>query len=62
MPQAALGCSGAPFPFPAELSDEPIGAFLGDYARWSLEAGVRETIEAFHVLTAAGKLGVTDVP
>ena len=51
-----------PFPFPATVSDEPIGAFLGDSARWSLESGVRETIGAFRVLTAAGKLGTTDVP
>ena len=62
VPQAALSCSGAPFPFPADLSDGPIGEFLGDYARWSLEAGVTETIEAFRVLTAAGKLGAMDVP
>ena len=62
VPQARLGCSGTPFPFPAEVSDQPIGEFLGDYARWSLEAGIRETIDTFRVLTAIGKLGVANVP
>ena len=61
VPEAAVSCSGPPFPFPAELSDEPIGRFLGDYSRWPLEDGVRDTIEAFRALSAAGKLGAADV-
>jgi nucleoside-diphosphate-sugar epimerase len=52
---------GAPFPFPAHLSDEPLTQFLGPYRKWDLKAGVTETLALFRELVAAGKLGPSDV-
>lgn len=60
-PQADLRNGGPRFPFPAELSDQPLGAFLGGYRKWSLEGGVAETLSRFRELVAAGKLGAADV-
>lgn len=61
-PDAALGCRGAPFPFPAELSDEPLGRDLGDYRKWTLSAGIRETMDCFGKLVSTGQLGSEDIP
>jgi nucleoside-diphosphate-sugar epimerase len=60
-PGAPVSAHGAPFPFPADLSDAPIGAFLGAYRKWGLEEGVAETLAMFRDLVAAGKLGAADV-
>jgi nucleoside-diphosphate-sugar epimerase len=60
-PGAEIGASGAPFPFPADLSDAPIGAFLGPYRKWSLKEGVAETMAMFGERVAAGKLSAADV-
>ncbi len=61
-PDAPITATGAPFPFPASLSDEPLRAFLGDYRRWDLASGVAETVAMFDDLVARGKLGAADVP
>jgi nucleoside-diphosphate-sugar epimerase len=60
-PAAAIGARGAPFPFPADLSDEPIGAFLGPYRKWGLKEGIAETMAMFGEHVAAGKLSAADV-
>ena len=51
-----LDVEGDPLPFPADLSDEPIRDFLGDYGPVSLEDGIEETYDAFRRLLAAGAL------
>ncbi len=61
-PDAELGARGAPFPFPAELSDEPLRRAIGEYGRWDLEAGVGETLGLFGELITEGKLGAADLP
>ncbi len=61
VPDAAVSGRGAPFPFPAELSDAPIGGYLGDYRKWDLESGVAETVAHFRDLVHAGKLSAADV-
>ena len=60
-PQAQVTSRGAPFPFPAELSDAPLSSFLGSYRKWDLAAGVGETLQQFRKLVEAGKLGAADV-
>jgi nucleoside-diphosphate-sugar epimerase len=55
-PQAAITFSGAPLPFPMELSDQPVRGYLGDYGSVPLEAGIRGTYEAFRALLADRRL------
>jgi nucleoside-diphosphate-sugar epimerase len=61
LPDAPISGRGAAFPFPAELSDEPINDFLGSYRKWALKEGVAETLSLFRGLVASGKLGAADV-
>ena len=42
-PGAQLQIAGEPLPFPADLSDEPIRAYLGDYGPVPLADGIEET-------------------
>ena len=60
-PAAAVSCKGAPFPFPADLPDEALGRAIGDYRRWSLDAGVAETMGLFGELVAAGRLNAANL-
>ena len=55
-PRARLDIEGEPLPFPADLSDEPIREYLGDYGPVPLEDGIEETYDAFRRLLAAGTL------
>ena len=55
-PGAQLEVSGDPLPFPADLSDEPIREYLGDYVPVPLEDGIEATYAAFRRLLAAGAL------
>jgi nucleoside-diphosphate-sugar epimerase len=54
-PGARLDIAGDPLPFPADLSDEPIREYLGDYGPVPLEEGIEATY-AFRRLLAAGAL------
>ena len=55
-PGAQLRIEGDPLPFPADLSDEPIRAYLGDYGPMPLEEGIEETLAAFKRLLTVGAL------
>ena len=55
-PEAKLSISGEALPFPADLSDEPIQAYLGDYGPVPLLDGIRETYATFRRLLAEGRL------
>jgi nucleoside-diphosphate-sugar epimerase len=55
-PDAQLSMTGAELPFPADLSDAPIHAYLGDYGPVPLEDGIRATYDAFKRLLAEGAL------
>ena len=55
-PGAQLDIEGEPLPFPADLSDEPIREYLGDYGPVPLVDGIEETFDAFRRLLAAGAL------
>lgn len=60
-PDAAVTFSGEPLPFPMDLSDQPVRAYLGDYGSVPLEAGLRGTYAAFRSLLAAGKLSAEGI-
>jgi nucleoside-diphosphate-sugar epimerase len=55
-PGAQLEVAADPLPFPADLSDEPIRRYLGDYGPVPLEEGIEETYAAFRRLLATGAL------
>jgi nucleoside-diphosphate-sugar epimerase len=55
-PGAQLQIAGDPLPFPADLSDEPVRRYLGDYGPVPLEEGIEETLAAFKRLLAVGAL------
>lgn len=61
-PGAAIGGQGSRFPFPAELTDQPLQDYLGAYRRWDLASGVGETMATFRTLVAQGRLSAADVP
>jgi nucleoside-diphosphate-sugar epimerase len=60
-PGAQLDIDGEPLPFPADLSDEPIREFLGDYGPVPLEDGIEATYDAFRRLLAADTLSAKSV-
>ncbi|MEL6961777.1 MAG: NAD(P)-dependent oxidoreductase [Pseudomonadota bacterium] len=49
-PAAAISIEGDPLPFPAELSDEPIRAYLGDFGHLSLREGIQSTFDTFQTM------------
>jgi nucleoside-diphosphate-sugar epimerase len=53
-PSTQLGITGDTLPFPADLSDQPILDYLGDYGQVPLEDGIRATYQAFQSLLASG--------
>jgi nucleoside-diphosphate-sugar epimerase len=55
-PEAQLQVAGAALPFPAELSDERVQRYLGDYGPVPLAEGIEETYQDFRRLLAAGAL------
>jgi nucleoside-diphosphate-sugar epimerase len=60
-PGAQLAVAGEALPFPADLSDEPIRRFLGDYGPVPLDQGIETTYAAFRRLLAAGALSADAV-
>lgn len=49
-PNADVTAKGAPLPFPMELSDEPLRAYLGDYGQIPLDEGITQTFTVFKTL------------
>jgi nucleoside-diphosphate-sugar epimerase len=60
-PAASITYSGAPLPFPMDLSDAPVRGHLGDYGSVPLEAGIRGTYEAFRRLLDRGLIGADNL-
>jgi nucleoside-diphosphate-sugar epimerase len=60
-PEARLDVAGEALPFPADLSDAPVRAYLGDYGAVPLKQGVQETLQAFRRLLDRGLLSATAV-
>jgi hypothetical protein len=55
-PEARITFSGQPLPFPMDLSDQPVRAYLGEYGSVPLDSGIRDTYQAFRGLLANGLL------
>ncbi len=55
-PGMQVTCSGKALPYPMDLSDDPLRAYLGDYGRVELETGMRDTLASFRALVARGQL------
>jgi len=55
-PGPALSCSGAPFPFPPDLSDTRFRAHVAPYPNISVVAGIKATFEHFKALESQGRL------
>ena len=60
-PGAQLALAGDPLPFPADLSDEPVRKYLGDYGPVPLKDGIEATYAAFRRLLASGALSAEAV-
>jgi len=60
-PDAQVSWSGEALPFPMNLSDEPVRAYLGNYGSVPLEAGIKSTYDAFRVLLQRGLLSASNV-
>lgn len=61
VPGAAITCSGQALPFPMDLADAPVRAYLGDYGSVPVDGGIRGTLEAFKALLARGLLKAESV-
>ncbi len=60
-PESDISIAGEPLPFPAELSDGPVRAYLGDYGSIAPEEGVESTFHAFRTLAEEGRMSASDV-
>ena len=60
-PDADISVTGDALPFPADLSDEPLLAHIGDYGQVPLKEGMRETFAAFKDLLAQGRLSAEGI-
>jgi len=55
-PEAKISCEGPEFPFPADLDESDLRAFVPDYPTISLREGVMDTYNGFAALKADGRL------
>lgn len=60
-PKADLRVDGKALPFPADLSDEPIREFLGDFGHMSLGEGIQATYDGFQALLGNGVMSASQV-
>jgi len=56
IPEARIGYTGAPLPFPGDLNDDPLRQHIGHYRQWSFEQGLDETLALFQRLVDDGRL------
>lgn len=56
-----LNATGEALPFPSELSDEPIRAFLGDFGQMSLSEGIQATYDGFQALLGNGVMSASEI-
>jgi len=61
VPEATISVAGAPIPIPPELDGGAIERAVPDLPHTALADGVRETLERFRALHAAGRLDTRDL-
>ena len=61
IPGADVTIEGDELPFPPNVSDAPIQAFLGDYGQTKLEDGVRATVAGFRRLAGSDIVDMTQL-
>ena len=60
-PDSNIAIDGDPLPFPADLSDVPVRAHLGDYGSVEPAEGVEATFLAFRALAEEGRMVASDI-
>lgn len=60
-PSAQVSCTGAPFPFPADLDDGPLRNAVPDYPSINVPDGIAQTYRAFSGLMASGQLDTSRI-
>lgn len=60
-PGCEIAIDGDPLPFPADLSDAPVRAHLGDYGSIEPTEGVERTFAAFQSLAREGRMAASDI-
>ena len=55
-PESNINAEGSALPFPTDLSDEPLRAYLGDYGSVELDDGIESTYKNFCKLVDEGTL------
>lgn len=60
-PGARIAIEGGVLPFPAELSDDPIRHYLGDFGHLSLEEGIRSTFETFRTMLRNDVISASEI-
>jgi nucleoside-diphosphate-sugar epimerase len=60
-PNSRVDATGSPLPFPMNLSDQPLRAYLGDYGQVTLEDGIASTYGMFGSLLEKGLLKAEDI-
>ncbi|MHA1554418.1 MAG: NAD-dependent epimerase/dehydratase family protein [Alphaproteobacteria bacterium] len=61
LPDADVKVEGDELPFPPDITDAPLRAFLGDYGQTGLEDGVRQTIAGFQRLAGRDILNLAQL-
>jgi nucleoside-diphosphate-sugar epimerase len=60
-PGSNINASGQALPFPMELSDDPLRAYLGDYGQMPLEEGIAQTHSIFSTLVEKGLISAENL-
>ena len=60
-PDAKIDAAGNALPFPMDLSDQPLRAYLGNYGQVPLEDGITSTFNMFRSLLEKGLLKAEDI-
>ena len=54
--KSQVTCSGTPWPFPADLDDAPLRAYVPEYPDITVQQGIEATYRAFEMLKQQGRL------
>lgn len=60
-PESDINANGTSLPFPMDLSDEPLRAYLGDYGQMPLDEGITQTYSVFRSLLEKGLISAENL-